>query len=175
MSPEPSKFSISDRPIVDTLAAAAVALLHAMVLVRWADPWSAVSSSDRMTIFASGAAVVAVVAALAAVGMAAGGNGPRAQAIRKHHAPELRRNWRALVLVSAVSPCVVILAQVVEANGETWAPYVFEFAVLWTLIRMARLAWLIEALTKAEDLDISEPERRGPMPLNQDFLDRTAG
>lgn len=169
--------AVSERPLADTLAAAVLATVHFMMatrLVEALDPWSSVGPDDRQLIFQTGAGVVAIVAALTAVGMAVGGTGERARAVRLLYGRELRRNWRALVYVSALAPAVVLAAQVAEGNSASWAPYLFEFAVLWTVLRLVRLAWLTQRLMEAEDLDLAEVPRSPAAPLSEDFQRRMA-
>lgn len=176
MSPARS-VAVSERPLVDTLLAAALAAAHFVVATRFLaalDPWAKVSADDRQLIFQTGAGVVAIVAALTAVGMAVGGTGERARAVRLLYGRELRRNWRALVYVSALAPAVVLAAQVAEGNSASWAPYLFEFAVLWTVLRLVRLAWLTQRLMEAEDLDLAEVPRSPAAPLSEDFKRRMA-
>ncbi|MET0419308.1 MAG: hypothetical protein ABW022_25115 [Actinoplanes sp.] len=168
-----TRIALSERPFIDTAAAAGLAALHGVLISRWLDPWSAVDTATRQVIFQTGAGVVAVVAALAAIGLAAGGAGERGKSLRRLYGKELRRNWRALLLVSAASPTAVLIAQVAEGNGADWAPYLFEFGVVWTALRIARLTWLIDALTEAEDLDAQTVPRTEPLPVTDDFLRRT--
>lgn len=175
MTGNESRFALSERPILDTLAALVVVLLHSLVISRfWLDVWSDVDTSTRQLIFQTGAGVVAIVAALAAVGLAAGGAGERGKSLRRLYGKELRRNWRALLIVSAVAPTTVLGAQVVEANrGGAVAPYLFEFAVLWTALRLLRLTWMIDALMRAEELDAAEVGRTPTLGLSEDFMKRT--
>lgn len=168
-----TRIAVSERPVVDTVVAGLAAVAHGFVISHWWDPWADIDTGTRQVIFQTGAGVVAVVAALSAIGLAAGGAGERGKSLRRLYGKELRRNWRALLLVSAAAPTAVVIAQVAEGGGAGWAPYLFEFAVAWTALRIARLTWLIDALTEAEDLDALEVARTEALPLTEEFLQHT--
>lgn len=167
-----TRVSLSERPYLDTILAGGLTVAHWLILERWFDPWSGIDQAVRMVIYQTGAGVVAVVASLAAVGIATGGAGERRQALRRLYGPELRRNWRSLLLLSVVASISSVVAMVADGNDQSWAPYLFEFAVLWTLLRMLRMVWLIDSLLALEDADLMTPERGKQLPVSDDFVER---
>lgn len=166
----PSRISVSERPYFDTVIAASAALLHALVLKRHFDPWVEINPDSRMVIYQTGAGVIAVVASLAAIGIATGGAGERRQSLRRLYGPELRRNWRSLLVLSIGASVCSLIAMIADGNAVSWAPFLFEFAVAWTVVRMLRLVWLIDALLAVEDADLSTPDKVHRLELNQDFV-----
>lgn len=171
MDPE-SRVALSERPIIDTIAAGVLATLHWLLISRWFDPWGSITDDSRMVIYQTGAGVVAVVASLSAVGLATGGAGERRQALRRLYGPELRRNWRAQLLLSVLGATACVVAMVGDGNDHGWAPYLFEFALVWTVLRMLRLVWLIDALLALEDADSATTPRQPAPSLSGDLQDR---
>lgn len=168
------RVALSERPYIDTVLAMCVVGAHWLLLNRWIDPWEGIDTGDRMVIYQTGAGIVAVVASLASVGIATGGAGERRQALRRLYGPELRRNWRALLLLSVLASTACLAAMVGEGTKQPWPPYLFEFAVLWTVLRMARLVWLIDALLAMEDADLATPER-AKAAVSSKFKERMKG
>lgn len=171
MKPE-TRVSLSERPVIDTLMAAGLAVLHWQFLTRWWDPWTGIDVEVRYMMFGFGGNMVAIVAGLAAVGISVGGVGDRGRALRKLYGPELRRNRRALLVLAAMAAVSCLVAFGAQANHASWAPYLFEFAVLWTVLRMVRLTWLIDSLLRLDDHDIADPGRLKPQPLDAGFMER---
>lgn len=166
------KFSISEQPHVETILAAVLAVAHGVFATGWADPWSKIDEATAQVIYQTGAGVVAVIASLAALGLATGGAGERAQAMRKLYGPVLRRNWRALLLTAAAAPMLAITAQIAAASGAGWAPYLFEAALAWTALRLARLAWLVDRLLGIQIKDETEAPPVPQLPLSPEFQQR---
>lgn len=167
------KLKPSEQPIVETIVAAGLIAARVFLLPEKFEWWDQIDPSHAQTIYQTGAGVVAVIAALAALGLATGGAGDRAKEMRAQHGAALRRNWRALLLTSAVAPMLAIVAQVSAAAGAGWAPYPFEFALLWTSLRLARLAWLVDGLLKVQIQDETAPDPIGKMALTPDFQRNT--
>jgi hypothetical protein len=167
------RFAPSEQPLLETLLAAALAIVHSQYHPSTIDPWAKISDNDAQVIFQTGAGVVAIIASLAALGLATGGAGSRATAMRTLYGPELRRNWRALLLTSAIAPLLAVTAQILAASGVGWAPYLFEFAVVWTALRLARLAWLVDSLLGQEIDDENAARQAVPqLPVTSDFRKR---
>lgn len=171
------KLAVSENPLTETVAAAAAAAIHAFLATTvldgsWIDWWARIGPNDEQVVFQTGAGVVAIIASLAALGLATGGAGPRAATMRRLYGKALRRNWRALLLTSAVAPLLAIAAQILSASGAALAPYLFEFALLWTALRLARLAWLVDRLLGVEMDDESQSPQIPKMEVSPDFKRR---
>jgi hypothetical protein len=84
---------------------------------------------------------------------------------------KLRRNWRALLTLSVLASVTCLAAMVAEVNGVAAAPNAFEFAILWTLLRMGPIS-----LLALEEGDLVSPATRVPRAeLSEDFKHRIAG
>ena len=138
--------------VVGGNAALAVEFQHADVL-----GWS--SLSQRLAVYGTGATVISIVGGLSTVAvsvyLAAGGE--RARTVRLLHRDALRRNWLALVLGTGLAAALCLVAQAIDgAGGPHYARFVFEFAMVFAAMRFLRLAWLMNAMIRVSDADLTD-------------------
>ncbi len=168
--------SWSNRPVYDTLLAALLAFAHAALAAKWGgvNPWQGVDTASRLVIFQTGAGVITLASGLAAISISVGAIGERGRAVRELHGKELRANRRSLLIMSAVAAGLCLVGMLATARNEDWGVYLFEFAVAWTLIRMARLTWFVDALMAIDDFDATKIVRTDPVRVSNDFRARMA-
>ncbi len=98
------------------------------------------ASSQRLTVYGTGATVISIVGGLSAVAvsvyLAAGGE--RARAVRRHYSGALRRNWLALLLATGISAGLCLVAQTLDlAKDPHSARFLFEFAISLAVFRFS--------------------------------------
>lgn len=167
-----TEWHVSTQPLSETVLAAALVGVHWGLGPSWSQIWDQIDPDAAQSIFQTGAGVVAIIAALAAFGITSGGDGPRAEAMRRVFGKELRRNWRALLITSAIAPFLAVAAQILSAAGYDWGAYLFEFALLWTSLRLVRLTWLVDRLQRQDMNDEVTPPQIGRKDLTPEFRKR---
>jgi hypothetical protein len=158
---------ISERPSADLVVAAVLVLAHILVTRRdHADVLRWIDSDQRQALYSAGTGVVAILGGLAAIALAQyqTASGERSTLLRRRYGAEVRRNWRALLLVTGLSATLGLVALATDRPGDPlFSRFIFEFAVAaWTL-RFARLIWLFDNMLVVADFDASD-EPRAPAP-----------
>ncbi|MGH8963767.1 MAG: hypothetical protein ACRDXB_00295 [Actinomycetes bacterium] len=161
---------ISEHPSTEFVASGVVVAGHIALSVRFKDAdWlSWVSSEQRVSIYGTGAAVIALLGGLCsiAVSVILSGEGERAKAVRRHYGSVLRRNWRGLILATFAASLLCLVAQTLDgkdATGPTWGRWMFEYALVLAVLSLTRLVWLFDRLMAVFDQDLVDVPR-GPAP-----------
>jgi hypothetical protein len=88
-------------------------------------------------------------------------NGERIRAVRRHYQSELRRNWKALLVATALICMGCLVAQGLDDKADSYsARFVFEASMALAFVRFLRMLWLLDRMMGINDLDQSDPPPR---------------
>ncbi len=155
---------LSERTVGD-LVIAAIAVGGHVLFVRKTgngDWLTWISHDDRLTVYGTSAGIIAGLGGLASIGIALyqAAGGDRAAAMRRLYGSELRRNWRALLLVAGAAALLCVVAQALDrTNDPLSARYVWEFALVLAAVRFGRLIWLLDRTLAVVDADLADKPR----------------
>lgn len=167
----------SEHTTVDFLVAAVIVGAHAVIAVekQHGDWLGWLQSGQRLSIYSTGATVIAVLGGLSAIALALyqSAGGTRAVAVRKHYGDEVRRNWRGLLIVAGLSSLLCLVAQAIDvAKDPHYGRFVFEFALVLASIRFIRLIWLFNNILQVADKDLTDRARPAPPELDPRWRER---
>lgn len=162
---------------IDYILAVAVVGVHILIVketghgdwLRWS------SSSQRLSVYGTGATVIAIIGGLSAIAVSVylAAFGERARTVRRYFSHDLRRNWLALLLGTASSAALCLVAQTLDGPRDPHsARFVFELAMGLATFRFARLAWLFNSMIKIADRDLTDITRGKPPELSKVWSDR---
>jgi hypothetical protein len=149
---------------LDYVAVFVVAGAHLLIikLTGHGDWLKWISSSQRITVYGTGAAIIAIIGGLSAVAVTVyvSADGERARAVRAHYHSELRKNWRALLLGLGVSAGACLVAQALDGKNDPFSSRaIFEAAMILAVCRFLRLVWLFDAIVAVSDRDLIDMPR----------------
>ncbi|WP_328674886.1 hypothetical protein [Streptomyces sp. NBC_00343] len=119
-----------------------------------------IDSEQRVSLYGTAAGVVSAIGGLSSIAISIylSSNGERLQAVRRHYQRELRRNWKALLVATAVICVGCLAAQGLDNKTDTHsARYVFEASMALALVRFLRMLWLLDSMMAVNDRDQSDP------------------
>lgn len=141
----------SDHPMLDVILAVVVGSL------AWAlpDPTSKLPPSDLSGLYASAAAVAAVVGGLGSLAVAAysSGQGARIKQLRRHQGRSLRRNFAAMLAATFASAAVAWSAQLVAFHSVSIAWSLCVGALTLAGVTVVRQTLLFGGLMNLSDKD----------------------
>ncbi|MDK1473020.1 hypothetical protein QNO07_06195 [Streptomyces sp. 549] len=152
------------RPAADWLLTAVVLGGHGLLvtLTGRGDILGAPEREQRLTIYTTGATVVALVGSFvtAAIAQYASASGRRMRVLRTapHLASQFRRNWVSVLSATLLISGTCLLATVLDTTetnpeGVHWA---VEGALILGAARSYRLLWLFNAVIQASDKDLAD-------------------
>jgi len=137
-----------------------------------------ISSSQRITVYGTGAAIIAIIGGLSAVAVTVyvAASGERARAIRAFYHSDLRKNWRALLVGLGLSAGACLVAQALDTNHNPLSSRViFEAAMSLAFWRFLRLVWLFDAIVAVSDQDLVDVPRADAPKLGRPWRNRLTG
>ncbi|MFE7500054.1 hypothetical protein ACFU6O_13200 [Streptomyces albidoflavus] len=150
-------------PATDWLLTAAVLGGHGLLvaLTGRGDILGAPEREQRLTIYTTGATVVALVGSFvtAAIAQYASASGRRMRVLRTapHLASQFRRNWVSVLSATLLISGTCLLATVLDTKSDPgnvhWA---VEGALILGVARSYRLLWLFNAVIQASDKDLAD-------------------
>ncbi|WP_121702600.1 hypothetical protein [Streptomyces sp. E5N298] len=100
-------------------------------------------------------------------------NGERIRAVRRHYQSELRRNWKALLVATALICMGCLVAQGLDDKPDSHsARFVFEASMSLALIRFLRTLWLLDRMMAINDRDQSDPPTQPAPRYDPDWRQR---
>lgn len=145
----------SDHPWIDV----AMAVVVGMAVLAIPNPTAAIPPSDLSQLYASAAAVAAVVGGLGSLAVAAysSGQGLRLRQLRRHQGKALRRNFAAMLGATFASAAVAWLAQLMAFHSVDVAWSLCVGALTLAGITVLRQTLLFGALLSLSDKDRETP------------------
>ncbi|MGW5736365.1 MULTISPECIES: hypothetical protein [Streptomyces] len=119
-----------------------------------------IASEQRISLYGTAAGVVSAIGGLSSIAISIylSSTGERISAARRHYPSELRRNWKALLVATALICMGCLIAQGLDNKADTHsARYLFEASIALALIRFLRMLWLLDNMMKINDRDHSDP------------------
>ncbi|MEV6859222.1 hypothetical protein AB0M89_36295 [Streptomyces microflavus] len=141
---------------------------HVAVVRLWevGDWLSWIDSEQRVSLYGTAAGVVSAIGGLSSIAISIylSSNGERIRAVRRHYQSELRRNWKALLVATALICVGCLVAQGLDDKADSHsARFVFEASMALAFVRFLRMLWLLDRMMGINDLDQSDPPPR-PTP-----------
>jgi hypothetical protein len=125
-----------------------------------------IDSEQRVSLYGTAAGVVSAIGGLSSIAISIylSSNGERIRAVRRHYQSELRRNWRALLVGTALVCMGCLVAQGLDDKADSHsARFVFEASMALAVVRFLRMLWLLDRMMGINDLDQSaSPPRPAP-------------
>lgn len=167
----------TDHPSVDFIAAGTVVAIHVVVASEGGsgDVLAWIDSKQRLTLYAAGAGVVAVIGGLAAISLALyqSTDGERSRALRRHYGEVMRRNWRGLLIVTGLASALCLVAIAIDRRADPLSGrFVFEFGIALWAARFVRLVWLLDRLLALVDKDATDKPPPAAPPLSSRWKQR---
>lgn len=119
-----------------------------------------IDSEQRVSLYGTAAGVVSAIGGLSSIAISIylSSNGDRIRAVRRHYQSELRRNWKALLVATAVICLGCLTAQGLDNKTDSHsARFLFEAVMALSLARFLRMLWLLDNMMTINDRDQSEP------------------
>lgn len=166
---------LSERPSLDYLGVAVPVLLHLFVVHYWkvGDGLDGTDLSQRLALYAAGGGAALGVGGVTsvAVGLYQALGGIRGDSVRQHAGEAVRRNWRALLVATGISPALALLAMALDRTvGDPLLPrFIFEGALLLTAARFTRLVWLFGSFMRIDDASRTDKPKPPPPAYNPKF------
>ncbi|MFE1797737.1 hypothetical protein ACFW9L_16425 [Streptomyces sp. NPDC059517] len=133
-----------------------------VVRVSGRGDWLAwIGSEQRVSLYGTAAGVVSAIGGLSSIAISIylSSNGERIRAVRRNYQSELRHNWKALLVATAVICMGCLIAQGLDDRTDSHKTrYLFEAVMALALIRFLRMLWLLDSMMKINDRDQSDPE-----------------
>lgn len=136
-----------------------------------------ISSDQRVSVYGSAAGVVSAIGGLSSIAISIylSSNGERLRAARLHYQSELRRNWKSLLVATAlICMCCLIAQGLDHGSGPRWVRFAFEAAMALAVARFLRMLWLFDAMMRLNDRDQTDPAP-GPAPQFDPHWSRRRG
>jgi hypothetical protein len=143
---------------------------HVVAVLIWGrgDWLSWIESDQRVSLYGTAAGVVSAIGGLSSIAISIylSSNGERIRAVRRHYQSELRRNWKALLVATALICMGYLVAQGLDDKTDSHsARYVFEASMALALIRFLRMLWLLDRMMGINDRDQSDPPAQPAPPI----------
>lgn len=169
----------------DMCMAGAVVGVHGLVV--WCsgrfDLLTWVEAVDRRGAYSAFAVVVSLTGAFSGVAVSQLGSakGPRAKALKRDVGKELARSWRSIYIGSLCAALLALIALLLDSTkpgasgpNAVIAQWMFEFAVIFAVLRFTRLTALFEPMITAFAKDDSDPDEKPlapPLLVDQSALE----
>lgn len=169
-----------DQRWTDLLVATIVVGVHGAVVWRTGrfDLLNWVDASDRRGVYSAFAVVVSLTGALSGVAVSQLGSakGPRAKALKRDVGRDLARSWRSIYVGSMGAALLALVALALDSTkaipagqtpvgyNATVAQWTFEFAVVFAIVRFARLTTIFEPMISALAKDDIDPDEEALEP-----------
>ncbi len=135
-------------------------------LLSWIEP------ADRRGVYSAFAVVVSLTGALSGVAVSQLGSakGPRARALKRDVGKDLARSWRSIYVGSMGAALLALIAlmldstkavpagQVPVGHNALVAQWMFEFAIVFAVMRFTRLTAIFEPMISAFAKDDVDPD-----------------
>ncbi|MEU4834109.1 hypothetical protein [Streptosporangium sp. NPDC023615] len=168
-----------EHPIIDVAIAAALIGSHLTVVLKYehGDVIGWIKAENRHELYGIGAAVIAIIFgfAAAAVSHYATASGSRAHHAKAEFGAILRRQWMGTLVLPGLSAfaCLLALAlDLAEGGGPTIARWIFESAVILSLIKFIRAMYLFQVMLDVTDLDGIDQGRVPAPNISPAWLDK---
>jgi hypothetical protein len=125
-----------------------------------------IPTDQRLSLYGSAAGVVSAIGGLSSIAISIylSSNGERLRAARRHYQSELRRNWKSLLVATAlICMCCLVAQGLDREHGAAWVDYLFEASMALAVVRFLRMLWLFDAMMKLNDRDQTDTDR-SPAP-----------
>ena len=158
-----------DRRWLDFVAAVAMVATHYALAQKWSvlDVFSFTEAADRRQAYTAAAILVGLIGAFSGVGIAqlASSKTREIERLKELHAEELVSNWLSIYRGALLAGLAAIFCLVLDVKGNkwgtSWAPWMFETAVIFAVFKFARLGELfrpvITSNLRSEDDDVAPP------------------
>jgi hypothetical protein len=148
----------SNHPSVDLPVAAVVVAIHAILVYRYnvSNVLGLAESSQRLAIYAAGAGTTSLTAGFAGTAIAVYGSssGKVVADLRARYGQVVRRNWRSILGWLLASAILCILAMTVDTKSSARSSeWIFEFAIVISATKFARLIFLFGLVMESADHD----------------------
>ncbi|MEV7383255.1 hypothetical protein [Streptomyces lydicus] len=157
----------------------AVSLVAAHVLVvrvsGQGDWLTWIDTEQRVSLYGTAAGVVSAIGGLGSIAISIylSSNGERIRAVRRHYQNELRRNWKSLLVATALICVCCLVAQGLDGTHDPHsARYLFEAAMALALARFLRMLWLFDKMMQLNDRDQSDPAQEPAPQLDPNWRQR---
>lgn len=157
-----------DHRWTDICVAGVAVGIHGIVVWRTGryDLLDWVGASDRRGAYSAFAVVVSLTGAFGGVAISQLGSakGPRATALKKLVGQDLARSWRSIYVGSLSAALIAICALILDSttpvpgHNAAVARWAFEVAVVFAVMRFARVAALFEPMIAAFAKDDADPD-----------------
>ncbi|WP_405901822.1 hypothetical protein OG696_41030 [Streptomyces sp. NBC_00656] len=141
----------------------------------WGDWLSWIESEQRISLYGTAAGVVSAIGGLSSIAISIylSSNGERIRAVRRHYQSELRRNWKALLVATALICMGCLVAQGLDNKTDSHsARFVFEASMALALVRFMRMLWLLDHMMVLNDRDQSDPPAQPAPRFDPDWRQR---
>ncbi|MCC3275427.1 hypothetical protein LJ753_06030 [Arthrobacter sp. zg-Y20] len=156
---------------IDAFAACLILVGHVALVLTTSgfDFLGYASTAERRGLYSSAAIVVSLLGAFSGVviGQAAAGKGDRMKMLKKAGGKPLADNWRSIYLaaITAAAASLAAMAIDVEKPGVAVGAvliirWVFEVALLYTVLKFLRLVVLFHPIIESSSLDDSELDEK---------------
>ena len=150
---------------------------HVVAVAVWGrgDWLSWIESEQRISLYGTAAGVVSAIGGLSSIAISIylSSNGERIRAVRRHYQSELRRNWKALLVATALICMGCLVAQGLDDRTDSHsARFVFEASMALALVRFVRMLWLLDRMMGLNDLDQSDPPAQPAPRYDPDWRQR---
>lgn len=118
-----------------------------------------IDTSQRTSVYGTAAGVVSAIGGLSSIAISIylSSNGTRLRAVRRNYPEEMRRNWKSLLVATALICFNCLVAQMLDKKDDPHsARFIFEFAITLGVIRFMRLLWLFDEMMKLNDSDSND-------------------
>ncbi|MBT2442541.1 hypothetical protein J7E93_21015 [Streptomyces sp. ISL-36] len=161
----------------DYLIALLLVSAHVLIVrVRGMGDWlSWIESEQRVSLYGSAAGVVSAIGGLSSIAISIylSSNGERIRAVRRHYQDELRRNWKALIVATALVCMGCLTAQGLDDTTDSHsARFIFEASMALAVVRFLRMLWLLDQMMGLNDRDQSDPSPRPAPPFDPGWRQR---
>ncbi len=150
---------------------------HVVAVRVWGrgDWLSWIESEQRVSLYGTAAGVVSAIGGLSSIAISIylSSNGERIRAVRRHYQSELRRNWKSLLVATALICMGCLVAQGLDDKIDSHsARFVFEASMSLALIRFLRMLWLLDRMMGINDRDQSDPPAQSAPRYDPDWRQR---
>ncbi|MGW1249535.1 hypothetical protein [Streptomyces sp. NPDC002535] len=150
---------------------------HVVAVRIWGrgDWLSWIESEQRVSLYGTAAGVVSAIGGLSSIAISIylSSNGERVRAVRRHYQDELRRNWKALIVATALVCMGCLAAQGLDNPVDSHsARFVFTASMALAVMRFLRMLWLLDQMMGLNDRDQSDPTPRPAPRYDPDWRQR---
>jgi hypothetical protein len=158
---------IQDRPLVVTLSAFGLVLLHLALacLGIISNPWQALqdAADSGIAIYLGAASAAAIVAGFAGVVVVFGltANSSRFRELRLKSGESLNKNWTSASVSGFAAAGLSLFAAILAGlQFQAASPWIFEWSILLLVHGTLRIIWLLRSLMKVVASDDAAADRQ---------------